>query len=157
MVTITGILTLLSLFSMGSSFDSTSQHPKFRLLVVASRAKDHLKMIAAARPVLEKLGEENHFAVDFTDDADTINDDNLKNYQAFMMLHLAPFDMTPPQQQALQRFIESGKGWIGIHAAGLTGREFLDPKSVYWEWFEGFMGGILYSPHPYYQKGTVAI
>ena len=73
MVTITGILTLLSLFSMGSSFDSTSQHPKFRLLVVASRAKDHLKMIAAARPVLEKLGEENHFAVDFTDDADTIN------------------------------------------------------------------------------------
>jgi type 1 glutamine amidotransferase len=114
-------------------------------------------MIAAARPVLEKLGEENGFAVDFTDDAESINDENLKKYQAFMMLHLAPFDMTPSQQAALQRFIESGKGWIGIHAAGLTGREFLDPKSVYWDWFEGFMGGVKYSPHPAYQKGTVVV
>jgi len=131
--------------------------PKFRLLVVASRAKDHLKMIAAAKPVLEKLAKENGFAVDFTDDADTIKDENLSHYQAFMMLHLAPFDMKPAQQAALQKFIESGHGWIGIHAAGLTGREFLDPKTVYWEWFEGFMGGVLYSPHPFYQKGTVII
>jgi len=103
------------------------------------------------------MAEENNFAMDFTDDATVINDDNLKQYQAFVMLHLAPFDMTPSEQAALPKFIEEGKGWVGIHAAGLTGREFLDPKSVYWEWFEGFMGGVLYSPHPHYQTGTVLV
>lgn len=114
-------------------------------------------MISAAKPVLEKLAHDNRFEMDFTDDSSVINDDNLKNYQAFVMLHLAPFDMKPSEQAALQKFIESGHGWVGIHAAGLTGREFLDPKSVYWDWFEDFMGGVLYSPHPHYQRGTVVV
>jgi len=131
--------------------------PAFRVLVVASKAKDHLQMIAAARPFFDKLAADNGFAVDFTDDADTINDENLKHYRAFVMLHLAPFDMTTGQQAALQKFIEEGHGWVGIHAAGLTGKDFLDPNTKYWDWFEGFMGGITYSPHPAYQKGTVVV
>jgi len=152
-----GLVALLAMLPISGALASSEKPKRFRVLVVASKAKDHLKMIAAAGPVFADLAVKNNFSVDFTDDADTINDGNLKNYQVFVMLHLAPFDMTPSQQQALQRFIESGKGWVGIHAAGLTGREFLDPKSVYWDWFEDFMGGILYSPHPHYQKGTVAI
>ncbi len=130
---------------------------KFRVLVVASKAKDHLRMIAAAEPVLEKMAAENNFELFFTNDDSVINDRDLSQYQVFVMLHLAPFDMLPSEQAALQRFIEAGHGWIGIHAAGLTGREFPDPKAVYWEWFEQFMGGVLYSPHPAYQKGTVIV
>jgi len=65
--------------------------------------------------------------------------------------------MTYSQQAALQKFIEKGNGWVGIHAAGLTGREFLAPNTIYWNWFEKFMGGITYSPHPYYQKGMVIV
>ncbi len=74
-----------------------------------------------------------------------------------MQLHLAPFDMSAEQQQALQRFIEDGHGWVGIHAAGLTGRQFIDPATPYWQWFEDLMGGIVYSPHPAFQKGTVVV
>src|SRR5258708_15156146 len=73
------------------------------------------------------------------------------------MLHLAPFDMTPPQQEALQHFIESGKGWVGIHAAGLAGKQFVGSDKTYWQWFEDFLGGVTYSPHPAYQKGTVLV
>src|SRR5258708_4756752 len=128
----------------------------FEVLVVASKAKDHQKMIASAQPFFARMGMDNHFDVEFTDNADEINDENLKQYQVFVMLHLAPFDMTYPQQDALQRFIESGKGWVGIHAAGLTGRQFRrDAK--YWQWFEDFMGGVTYSPHPAYQKGAVVV
>jgi type 1 glutamine amidotransferase len=134
-------------------------HPPFNVLVVASRASDHLKMIAAAKPFLEKLGADNHFAVDFTDDTSTINDANLAHYQVFVMLHLAPFDMSHGQQAALRRFILNGGGWVGIHAAGLTGKDFLgpDPKNAYWQWFEEFMGGVTYLPHPAYQKATVLV
>jgi uncharacterized protein len=149
-----GLLALLLLLLSVPGF---AAGPRFRLLVVASRAKDHLKMIAAAKPVLTQMALDNNFDMDFTDDATVINDENLSHYQAFLMLHLAPFDMTPPEQAALQKFIEAGHGWVGVHAAGLTGREFPDPKAVYWDWFEQFMGGVLYSPHPYYQKGTVVV
>ncbi|HVY73513.1 MAG TPA: ThuA domain-containing protein [Puia sp.] len=130
---------------------------KFRVLIVASRAKDHLKMIAAAKPFFERMAAENNFSVDFTDDTSRINDENLANYQVFVMLDLAPFDMSYAQQDALERFVKEGKGWVGIHAAGLTGTQFLAPGTKYWQWFEDFMGGIIYSPHPKYQPGTLVI
>ncbi len=133
------------------------KHHQFKVLVVASKAKDHQRMIISAEPFFKHLAAENRFTVDFTEDADTINDQNLAQYQVFVMLHLAPFDMTPSQQQALQRFIENGKGWVGIHAAGLTGKEFLGPHTTYWQWFEEFMGSVTYSPHPKYQEATLVI
>lgn len=131
--------------------------PKFRLLVVASSAKDHVAMILAAGPVLEEMGHVDGFEVHFTNDVSKINAAYLANFDSFLMLHLAPFEMTHDQQQALQSFIESGKGWIGVHAAGLTGKEFLEPSAIYWEWFETFMGGVTYSPHPAYQRGVAIV
>jgi hypothetical protein len=65
--------------------------------------------------------------------------------------------MKPSEQAALQRFIESGHGWVGVHAAGLTGRQFLTSGMPYWQWFEDILGGVTYSPHPAYQKGTLVI
>jgi chitinase len=131
--------------------------PPMKVLVVTSRAKDHPKMIAAATPMLEKMAAENHFTVDITNDDSVINEANLANYQVFVQLQEAPFDMKPAEQAALQKFIESGHGWVGIHAAGLTGRQFLIPGMHYWQWFEDFLGGVVYSPHPKYQKGTLVI
>jgi uncharacterized protein len=131
--------------------------PKFKALAVTSRAKDHLKMIAAATPMLEKMARENDFAIDITDDATVVNDENLAHYQVFVQLQEAPFDLSSDQQQALQRFIAEGHGWVGIHAAGLTGKRFIDPKSKYWQWFEDYLGGITYSPHPKFQPGVLVI
>ena len=81
-------------------------------------------MIDRARPFLAALAAENHFALDFTKDTSRISEANLAGYQVVVQLHLAPFDMSPSQQAALQKFIEAGHGWIGVHAAGLTGRQF---------------------------------
>ena len=113
-------------------------------------------MIAAARPFFEQMAASNHFGLDFTDDTSVINTTNLRRYKVFVMLHLAPFDMSSSQQSALQQFVEEGNGWVGIHAAGLTGREF-HPADEYWEWFENFMGGMLYSPHPAFQTATLHV
>lgn len=129
----------------------------FRALVVGSRAKDHREMVEGAGAFFESLAEENGFTVEVTDDADVLNDTNLAGFQVFVMLHLAPFDMTPDQQSAVQRFVEGGGGWIGLHAAGLTGRGFVGKGSPYWEWFEDLMGGVVYTPHPPYQSGVVVV
>jgi type 1 glutamine amidotransferase len=134
-----------------------AQKSKFRVLVLASRASDHIKMMAAAQPFFTKLAAEGGFKVDYTDDTSKVNTANLRNYEVFVMLQLAPFDMSYAQQDALQKFCEEGKGWVGIHAAGLTGKQFLDANSRYWQWFEGFMGDITYSPHPKFQQATVLV
>lgn len=148
------ILILILLLGVSSFAQS-----RFKVLVVASRAKDHWKSISAGKAFFEKLGKENHFSVDFTTDTSAINDKNLSHYKVFVMFHLAPFDMSASQQSALQKFVEQGKGWVGIHAAGLTGKQFLDTgKNVaYWNWFQNFLGDVIYSPHPAFQDGLVVV
>lgn len=145
---------VVTLLLVNSAF---AQQYKFRALVVISRSDDHIKMMTAAKPFFEKLGRDNHFEVDYTDDSSKINDENLKKYEVFVMLQLAPFDISYRQQAVLQKFAEQGKGWVGIHGAGLTGREFLAKDTKYWQWFEDFMGGVVYSPHPAYQRGMVVV
>lgn len=131
--------------------------PLFRVLVVVSKADDHAAIITAAKPFFEQLAAEHGFAVDFTYDVARINAANLQHYQVFIMFQLAPFEMNSDQQAAAQAFIEEGKGWVGAHAAGLTGRAFLSPDRPYWQWFEDLLGGITYTPHPAYQKGSARV
>jgi len=114
-------------------------------------------MIAAAGPMLNMMATDNNFDVDITNDVSVVNNANLARYQVFVQLQEARFDMPVAQQEALQRYIENGGGWVGIHAAGLTGRQFLIAGMHYWQWFEDYMGGVVYSPHPFFQKGTLVI
>ena len=132
-------------------------HPAFKVLAVASADPDHDPMIIKSKAFLEKIADDNNFEITVTRDATLINEKNLENYQVFVMLHLAPFDMTGDQQTALQHFIEKGNGWVGVHAAGLTGTQFKGPDVPYWMWFEHLMGDIIYSPHPSKQTGTIVI
>ena len=169
------ILAALLLFSSGALFQASSEvtsgnlfydnnqcsqdtlKPAFRVLVVASADPDHDPMIKKAKAFLEKIGSENNFEVFYTRDASLINDENLAQYQVFVQMHLAPFDMTPQQQKALENFISQGKGWVGVHAAGLTGTQFKGPEVPYWMWFQNLMGDIVYSPHPKKQTGTIIV
>ena len=110
--------SLILVFILTSSLLSVNKAPKFKVFVTLSKAKDHLKMIAAAKPFLEKIAVANNFAIDISDDTAKINDENLKKYQVFIQLQQAPFDLSYSQQDAIQKFVEQGKGWVGIHAAG---------------------------------------
>jgi type 1 glutamine amidotransferase len=150
-------LTLLVLFLSSFSTKTEGQKHPFKVLVVASADPDHDPMIKQAGAFFAKIASENNFELDFTRDAAQINELNLTNYQVVVQLHLAPFDMNQSEQTALQHFISRGKGWVGVHAAGLTGRQFIDPKTPYWQWFEKLMGDIVYSPHPQKQTGKIVI
>jgi type 1 glutamine amidotransferase len=152
-----GLVALCGCANTNPSAAVAAPRSAFRVLVVTSRAKDHSKMMAAAAPMLKMMATDNDFDLDITNDDSVINDANLARYQVFVQFQEAPFDMKPAEQAALQRFIEQGHGWVGIHAAGLTGRNFLAPGMTYWSWFESFLGGVIYSPHPAYQQGTLVI
>jgi len=79
--------------SVGASAPSPAA-PAFRVLVVAANDRYHGAMSDAAEPLLESLGAENGFAVDFTHDATVLRDEELARHAVVVQLHLAPFDMT---------------------------------------------------------------
>ena len=137
------VVLLITLLYMAGVDHAAAQQKAFKVLVVASADPDHDPMINRAKPFLEKIAAENHFLLDFTRDSRLINDENLNQYQVIVQLHLAPFDMSRSEQMAMQHFISRGKGWVGVHAAGLTGKQFLGPNTPYWQWFEKLMGGIV--------------
>jgi uncharacterized protein len=154
-------MRIFSLFFLGACFFiaglSTAKAQDFRAFVVYSKASDHIVMSTRAKALITQLGASNNFTADFTSDTSLINDTNLAKYQLFIQLHLAPFEMSAKQQAAFQKFITAGKGWVGIHGAGLTGAQFIGSSTPYWQWYENFFGGVVYSPHPAYQRGTIIV
>ena len=110
---------------MFAGLNASAQKSKFKVLVVASLAKDHWKSISVGKDFFEKLGAQNHFSVDFTTDTSVINDANMANYKVFVMFHLAPFDMSASQQAALQKFVEQGKHLVEISQKARTHRDEL--------------------------------
>jgi uncharacterized protein len=128
-----------------------------RVLVLGATDPYHSPMVDKAGPLFDAIAEQSHLVVELTRDPSTLTDDNLSRYAAIVQLHEAPFDLTSDQQLALQRFIVGGGGWVGVHAAGLTGAQFVHEGQRYWAWFEEFFGGVVYSPHPALQDGTVIV
>jgi uncharacterized protein len=151
------LFLLFLIFSFQQFFLQAQTKSTFKVLVAASADPDHDPMISASKALFERIASENNFTVVFTRNAAYISDDSLANYKVLVQLHLAPFDLTHDQQIAMQHFISKGGGWVGVHAAGLTGKQFISPETPYWQWFEKLMGGIIYSPHPAKQTGKIII
>ena len=99
--------------------------------------------------MIRKLGAENGFAVDVSDDPATFTDANLKQYRAlvFSNTNNQIFD-TAEQQAALQRYIRGGGGFAGIHSTCGSMRA--------WPWFWAMAGGS-FVRHPKLQEFTIKV
>jgi len=151
------VSTILAAALLVTVFAEASTAVPSGVLVLGSSDPYHSPMVEAARPILEDISRRAGIPVELTRRATDLSDENLSRFQAVVQLHFAPFELSTEEQQSLQRFVLRGGGWVGVHAAGLTGRQFLSVDAHYWEWFETFFGGVLYSPHPALQRGTVVI
>jgi type 1 glutamine amidotransferase len=105
--------------------------------------------IPASVEAIKKLGTNNNFAVEVSTNAADFTDANLKKYKAIV------FDNTnneifdnEDQKAALQRYIRAGGGFVGIHSASGSMRQ--------WPWFWSVLGGK-FSRHAKLQKFTVLV
>jgi len=105
--------------------------------------------IPASVAAIQKLGAENDFAVDVSDDPASFTDDNLKRYGVLI------FDNTnneifdnEQQKEALQRYIRAGGGFVGLHSASGSMR--------HWPWFWSVLGGR-FNRHAHLQKFTIRV
>ena len=88
---------------------------------------------------IQKLGGENNFDVDTTTNASHFNDDSLQKYSAVVFLSTTGNVLDHKQEIAFERYIQSGGGYAGVHAAADTEYD--------WGWYGRLVGGFFYD-HP---------
>jgi type 1 glutamine amidotransferase len=103
--------------------------------------------IAASVEAIKKMGAEKGFGVDVSDDPTSFTDANLKQYAALVFSNSNNEAFaTDAQREAFKRYIQSGGGFVGIHSASGSQRD--------WPYFWSLLGGK-FVVHPKMQKFTV--
>ena len=150
-----GVLLLVSAAGARAATPG-SKAPRFRVVAIAEAGGIHAPFVEAAKVWLNQFAEESHFAIDYIQNTDEIDDEFLSRYQLFIQLNYPPYNWGAKAQAAFIKFIEEGRGgWIGFHHATLLG-EF-DGFQM-WPWFSQFMGGIRFKDYiPTFADGVVTV
>jgi type 1 glutamine amidotransferase len=105
--------------------------------------------IAASLAAIRKLGAANGFGVDVSDNPTVFTTPNLKQYRAliFSNSNNQAFD-TDDQRAAFKAFIRAGGGFVGIHSASGSERD--------WDYYQQVLGAK-FKRHPKLQPFTVQV
>ena len=135
---LTGVI-LLILASLVTP--SCNHHPSGppRILVFSKTTGFHHESIADGNIAIQQLGKENQFDVDTTTDATWFTDDSLKKYAAIVFLSTTGNVLDYRQRAAMERYIQAGGGFVGIHAAADCEYD--------WHWYGRMVGGY-FLDHP---------
>ncbi len=105
--------------------------------------------IASSVSTIKKMGAEVGFAVDVSEDPATFTDSNLKKYAALIFSNSNNQAFSnDAQRDAFKHYIQSGGGFVGIHSASGSERD--------WPYFQSVLGGK-FAAHPRMQPFTVEV
>ncbi|HOY19975.1 MAG TPA: ThuA domain-containing protein [Haliscomenobacter sp.] len=110
-----------------------------RILVFSKTAGFRHTSIEPGKIALIKMGQSQGFAVDTTENAAKFTEANLKQYAAVIFLCTTGNVFDALQQNAFERYIQSGGGYVGIHSATDTEYD--------WPWYGKLAGGY-FTSHP---------
>ena len=144
---------LLALVVSGPVFGSGSPAQAadttgFRVLVFSKTTGFRHDSIPDGIATIRSLGAEYGFAVDATEDAARFTDAALARYKAVVFLSTTGDVLNAEQKAAFERYIRSGGGFAGIHAASDT--------EYNWPWY-GRLVGAYFASHPQIQRAKVHI
>ena len=104
--------------------------------------------IADGQAMLSAIADDNGWDIDFTEDSSSFNTDNLDLYSVVVWMNTTGDVLSASEQTAFEDFVESGSGYVGIHAASDT--------EYSWSWY-GDLVGAYFSSHPAVQQATIDI
>lgn len=120
----------------------------FEVLVFHRTEGFRHESIAAGIDAIEGMGEANGFSVTDTDDPSIFTLEGLQPYEVMVFLNTTGDVLDPNQEENLQYFVRSGKGFVGIHSAADTEYDS--------SWYETLIGSY-FASHPEPQEATVEI
>ena len=110
------------------------QSQQARVLVFSKTAGFRHSSIEVGVAAIRKLGQEQGFAVDATEDARAFTDKNLRRYRAVVFLSTTGDVLNPTQESIFERYIQAGGGYVGIHSATDTEYD--------WPWYGKLAGAF---------------
>ncbi|MEM1127336.1 MAG: ThuA domain-containing protein, partial [Bacteroidota bacterium] len=141
------LLALTAYPHQAAHADRADQHG-FKALVFTKTAGFRHQSISAGIRAIQGLSVEHEFDADFTEDAALFTDANLATYDVVIFLNTTGDVLNEEQQQAFERFIQAGNGFVGVHSASDTE----------YDWpFYGGMIGAYFESHPSIQAATVNV
>jgi len=141
------ILTLL--VSVGFSFLCLAQKQKPRVLIFSKTVRYYHESIPSGIAAIIKLGQQNGFDVDTTKNSAFFAEITLKKYAAIIWLSTTGDVLNPAEQAHFERYIQSGGGYVGIHSASASEKE--------WDWFGKLTGAVFVNHPPDPVPGTINV
>lgn len=111
-----------------------------RILVFSKTAGWRHDSIEAGQEMFTRLSQEHSFELVISEDATLFTDKRLNDFDAIVFLNTTGDILDERQQRAMERFIQLGRGFVGIHAA-------TDTESDGWYWYNKLVGAI-FDGHP---------
>ncbi len=137
----------ISLLLIGTSVHVSAQK-QFRALLVTTTRGWHHESIHAGVLAVQQLGVKHNFQVDLLEDNYGFTDNTLKNYQVVIFLNTTGDIFNEQEQKVMERFIKSGKGFMGIHSASDTEYD--------WAWYTQLVGRM-FQIHPAIQSARLQV
>jgi type 1 glutamine amidotransferase len=97
---------------------------------------------------VQALGAAHGFAVEATEDATAFTDQSLGRFAAVVFMSTTGDVLDSAQQEAFQRYIRAGKGYVGVHSATDTEYD--------WPWY-GQLVGAYFKRHPAVQEAKLDV
>lgn len=139
--------SLLILLSISLSLSACGQK-QFKALVVTTTRGWHHESIHAGVLALQDMGKRNNFDVDLFEDPNGFTDKYLQQFQVVIFLNTTGDIFDSAQQKVMERFIQSGKGFVGIHSAADT--------EYGWDWYTKLVGRMFHI-HPAIQTAKLQV
>jgi hypothetical protein len=136
---------ILSLLFITTSCQAQKQ---FKALLVTTTRGWHHESLHYGVVALKKMAQEQEFTLDVFQDPNSFTDEKLKQYGVVIFLNTTGNIFDSAQQKVMERFIQSGKGFVGIHSASDTEYE--------WEWYTKLVGRMFHI-HPANQRAKLAV
>lgn len=139
---------VLTLVLTLASFSQVFSQKQFKALLFTRTAGFHHESINEGVTAIRKLAERHSFSVDWQESPSVFSDAALANYQVVIFLNTTGDVLNEDQQKAFTKFIQSGKGYVGIHSASDTEYE--------WEWYTKLVGRMFHI-HPVIQTAALKV
>ena len=142
------IRSFIIIFTLLVSFSGFSQGQQFKVLLFTKTNGWHHESIHEGVEAIRKLGERNFFTVEWQEMPTVFNDKKLSEFQVIIFLNTTGDILNNDQQTAFTKFIQSGKGFVGIHSASDTEYE--------WPWYTQLVGRMFHI-HPAIQTAVLKV
>jgi len=140
--------TILLLVQTVTYFTAMSQQKQFKALLVTTTRGWHHESLHYGVVAIKELAVKNFFDVVLFENPNGFTDKYLEQFQVVIFLNTTGDIFDSAQQKVMERFIQAGKGFVGIHSASDTEYD--------WDWYTKLVGRMFHI-HPAVQTAVLKI